>query len=213
MKTSRGRLQITLLKELSGGTFARVYMAEAQGASGIKRLVAVKILRAEWSENQEFIDRTKDEARMLSQLRHPNIVKVEELTQLEGQLCLVMELVEGLDIQEMLEMLKASALRLPPRTAYEIVGKVASALDAAWTKVPYGRDTPIRVVHRDIKPSNVMMTPEAEVKVLDFGTALGEFQEREANTRMFRFGSLKYMSPERRAGDRGPTPVTSTRWA
>ena len=203
MDSSQGRLQITLLKELSGGTFARVYLAEATGGSGIKRIVAVKVLRTEWSDSQEFIARTKDEARMLSQLRHPNIVKVEDLAQLDGQLCLVMELVDGCDIQDLMEALKQRGKKLPPRTCYEIVAKVASALDAAWNKVPYGRDGPIRVVHRDVKPSNVMVTPDSEVKVLDFGTASGLFDEREASTKMFRFGSLKYMSPERREGDRG----------
>lgn len=206
MDSSQGRLQITLLKELSGGTFARVYLAEATGAGGIKRIVAVKVLRAEWSESEEFISRTKDEARMLSQLRHPNIVKVEDMAQLDGQLCLVMELVDGVDVQELLEVLKTRGERLPPRATFEIVAKVASALDAAWNKIPYGRDAPIRVVHRDVKPSNVMVTPDSEVKVLDFGTAMGRFEEREASTKMFRFGSLKYMSPERRDGDRGTHP-------
>jgi len=198
-----GRQQITLLSERSSGTFARVYLAKVTGAGGLTRLVAVKVLREKWNDGDEFHIRTQDEARMLARLRHPNIVKVEEMTQLDGQLAIVMEFVDGLDLKQLVEKLSEDGRRLPPRAVYQICAKVASALDAAYRKTPYGQQSPIQVVHRDIKPSNVMLTPEGEVKVLDFGTARGFFEGREAETAMLRFGSLKYMSPERREGDRG----------
>jgi serine/threonine protein kinase len=198
-----GRLRLRLLQERSGGTFARVYVAEATGQGGLTRLVAVKLLREQWNEADEFVARTQDEARMLARLRHPNIVKVEELTQIEGQLAIVMEFVDGIDLKQLVERLKQRGERIPPRAVFQIVAMVASALDAAYRKTPYGHDKPIAVVHRDIKPSNVMVTPDGEVKVLDFGTARGSFDDRSAHTSMMRFGSLKYMSPERREGDRG----------
>lgn len=198
-----GRQQITLLQERSSGTFARVYLAQVTGAGGLTRVVAVKVLREKWNDADEFHIRTQDEARMLARLRHPNIVRVEEMTQLDGQLAIVMEFVDGLDLKQMVEHLAERNDRLPPRAAYQICAKVASALDAAYRKTPYGHEAPIQVVHRDIKPSNVMLTQEGEVKVLDFGTARGFFEGREAETAMLRFGSLKYMSPERRDGDRG----------
>ncbi|MCB9766099.1 MAG: serine/threonine protein kinase [Alphaproteobacteria bacterium] len=200
------RLDITLLKERSGGTFAKVYLAEATGAGGISRLVAVKVLREKWAQADEFLARTKDEARLLAQLRHPSIVRVEDLVELNGQLAIVMEFVDGIDLQQLIETLKKRGQRLPPRVAYSVVQRAAAALDVAWRKAPYGRTEPIRVVHRDVKPSNIMLTPEGELKILDFGTARGSFENRAAHTTMFRFGSLKYMSPERRFGDRGDHP-------
>ncbi|MCK6523796.1 serine/threonine protein kinase, partial [Myxococcota bacterium] len=203
--TDRGQ-KITLLKERSSGTFSRVYLAEATGAGGISRLVAVKVLREKWAQAEEFLNRTKDEARMLAQLRHPGIVRVEDLVALDGNLAIVMEFVNGIDLQQLVDALKKRGEQLPRRTVYLLIQRIASALDAAYRKAPYGRTQPIRVVHRDIKPSNIMLTPEGELKVLDFGTARGSFEDRSAKTTMFRFGSLKYMSPERRLGDRGDHP-------
>ncbi|MBK7756253.1 MAG: protein kinase [Deltaproteobacteria bacterium] len=203
--TDRGQ-KITLIKERSSGTFSRVYLAEATGAGGISRLVAVKVLREKWAQAEEFLNRTKDEARMLAQLRHPGIVRVEDLVALDGNLAIVMEFVNGIDLQQLVDALKKRGEQLPRRTVYLLIQRIASALDAAYRKAPYGRTQPIRVVHRDIKPSNIMLTPEGELKVLDFGTARGSFEDRSAKTTMFRFGSLKYMSPERRLGDRGDHP-------
>lgn len=197
------RLDLTLLQERSSGTFAKVYLAQATGSGGISRLVAVKVLREKWAQADEFVARTKDEARMLAQLRHPGIVRVEDLVELNGQLAIVMEFVDGIDLQQLMEAHKKRGERLPPRVAYEATLRAAAALDAAFRKAPFGRAEPLNVVHRDIKPSNIMLTPEGELKVLDFGTARGNFENRSAQTGMFRFGSLKYMSPERRLGDRG----------
>jgi serine/threonine protein kinase len=203
--TDRGQ-KITLLKERSSGTFSRVYLAEATGAGGISRLVAVKVLREKWAQAEEFLNRTKDEARMLAQLRHPGILRVEDLVALDGNLAIVMEFVNGIDLQQLVDALKKRGEQIPRRTVYLLIQRIASALDAAYRKAPYGRTQPIRVVHRDIKPSNIMLTAEGELKVLDFGTARGSFEDRSAKTTMFRFGSLKYMSPERRLGDRGDHP-------
>ncbi|MCP4805467.1 MAG: serine/threonine protein kinase [Proteobacteria bacterium] len=201
--SSPGRQRITLLQERSSGTFAQVYLARATGQGGLSRLVAVKVLREKWNDGGEFVVRTQDEARMLARLRHPNIVRVEEMTQLDGRLAIIMEFVDGVDLKQLVEILGKRGERIPPRAAFQIVAKVASALDAAYRKTPRGHSRPIEVVHRDIKPSNVMLTAEGEVKVLDFGTARGLFDDREAHTQALRFGSLKYMSPERRDGDRG----------
>jgi len=194
--------EITLLKQLSGGTFARVYLAEASGGA-ITRLVAVKVLREQWVEVEEIVQRTQDEARMLARLRHPSIVRVEGLVALQGQPAIVMEFVEGLDGKALAETVWRTGQSLSPRAVWELGRRVASALDAAWRKVPYGLEQPLRLVHRDIKPSNLMLSVDGEVKVLDFGTARANFEERQAHTKATRLGSLKYMSPERRDGERG----------
>jgi serine/threonine protein kinase len=194
--------EIVLLKQISGGTFARVYLAEATGGD-ITRLVAVKVLREQWVEIEEIVQRTQDEARMLARLRHPNIVRVEGLVKLKGQPAIVMEFVEGLDCKNLAETAWAKGNTLSPRAVWELGRRVASALDAAWRKVPYGLTKPLQLVHRDIKPSNLMLSVEGQIKVLDFGTARANLEERQAHTKATRLGSLKYMSPERRDGERG----------
>ena len=195
-------LEIVLVHELSSGTFARLYLAEARAPGGIERIVAVKILREQWSESAEILNRTRDEARLLARLRHKNILRVEDLAEIDGQLAIIMEFVDGLDLKQLVEGLIKERLRLSARAILDICAATASALDAAHNRVPYGHEQPLHVVHRDIKPSNIMVSVEGEVKVLDFGTARST-QQRSAQTGALRFGSLKYMSPERREGDRG----------
>jgi len=194
------RQEITLLQERSAGTFARVYLAEANSQDGISRIVAVKILKTQWSSDPELLNRTHDEARLLARLHHRNILRVEALAELSGQPAIIMEFVDGVDLKQIIERTQAP---IPPRAAYRIIRDTAAALEAAYFRAPYGRDEPLRVIHRDIKPSNVMVSVEGDVKVLDFGTARYQNEIRLAQTGALRFGSLKYMSPERRAGDRG----------
>ena len=204
MDCSNGRAaQLTLLQERSAGTFARVYLAEARGGGGIDRIVAVKVMKEQWADADELLTRTRDEARLLARLRHKNILRVEALTEIDGQPAIVMEFVDGVDLKMLMEHLAARGERIPARAAYRIAADTASALEAAWFKAPYGMSEPLRVVHRDVKPSNVMVSVEGEVKVLDFGTARFNHEARVAQTGVLRFGSMKYMSPERRLGDRG----------
>ena len=196
-------MELVLLHEINAGTFARLYLAEARGAGGLDRIVAVKILREQWNEQQDVVSRTRDEARLLARLRHKNILRVEDLVEVDGQTAIIMEYVDGLDLKQLVEGLHQKRQRVPPKVALQIVQETASALEAAYFRVPTGLDKPLRVVHRDIKPSNVMVSVEGEVRVLDFGTARSSAVFRSAQTGALRFGSLKYMSPERREGDRG----------
>lgn len=200
---SSAHYELTLLQERSAGTFARVYLAEARSAGGIDRIVAVKVLKDQWSEHDEMLIRTHDEARLLARLHHKNILGVEAMTTIQGQPAIVMEFVDGIDLAQLIEQLRARGRSLPPRTIYRIGADAASALHAAYFRVPYGRTAPLCVVHRDLKPSNIMVSIEGEVKVLDFGTARFNSEARVAQTGVLRFGSMKYMSPERRLGDRG----------
>ena len=200
---SSAHYELTLLQERSAGTFARVYLAEARSAGGIDRIVAVKVLKDQWSEHDEMLIRTHDEARLLARLHHKNILGVEAMTTVQGQPAIVMEFVDGIDLAQLIEQLRARGRSLPPRAVYRIGADAASALHAAYFRVPYGRTAPLCVVHRDLKPSNIMVSIEGEVKVLDFGTARFNSDARVAQTGVLRFGSMKYMSPERRLGDRG----------
>lgn len=203
---SEKRFELELLQEVNAGTFARLYLAQMRGAGGIERLVAVKLVREQWAGMDEVVTRTRDEARLLAKLRHKNILRVEDLTEIDGQAAIVMEYVEGLDLKQLQDALRTSGKRFSPKAALQIATQVASALEAAWAKIPLGMETPLAVIHRDIKPSNIMVSVEGEVKVLDFGTARANEAFRAAKTGALRLGSLKYMSPERRDGNRGEHP-------
>ena len=196
-------MELVLLHEINSGTFARLYLAETRGSSGLDRIVAVKILREQWGEQPDIVNRTRDEARLLARLRHKNILRVEDLVEVDGQTAIIMEYVDGLDLKQLVDGMRDQRQRLPAKVALHIALYAASALEAAYFRVPTGLEQPLRVIHRDVKPSNIMVSTEGEVRVLDFGTARSSHILRSAQTGAMRFGSLKYMSPERREGDRG----------
>lgn len=198
-----GQREITLLQERNSGTFAQVYLARAKDAGGLRRIIAVKVLKERWTKSDDVLNRTRDEAQLLASLQHQNIVRVEAITEIDDRPAIIMEFVHGLDLAQLLKAVAERNASIPPRAIYEMAEGIASALAAAWFKVPIGLSEPLRVVHRDVKPSNVMLGVDGELKVLDFGTARFEDAGRIAKTEAIRFGSLKYMSPERRNGERG----------
>lgn len=195
------RRRFRFLKELAAGGFGKVYLAEMKTGDNFSSIVAVKVLHGKWVGNDEIVMRSRDEARLLGKLRHRNIVRVEDLTAITGQCAIVMEYLRGVDLKAITLHLKETGAVFPRQAAFEIVGQIATALDAAYNSVPLQGGSPLQVIHRDIKPSNAMVTIEGDVKVLDFGTARASFEEREAKTQALAFGSAAYMSPERLMGE------------
>lgn len=189
------------LKKLSEGTFGKVYLAEIITDSKFSKVVAIKLLHAKWAEHDEIIKRSRDEARVLGRLQHRNIIKVEGLVSIGGKCAIIMEYLNGVDLKSLINFCAQQNIAIPKRVIFEIIGSVASALDAAYNKPPLQGGEPLRLIHRDIKPSNIMLTVEGDIKVLDFGTAQAKFEDREAETQALSFGSAAYMSPERFLGD------------
>lgn len=185
------------LREIASGGFGSVYLAKVMHADGFSRIAAVKLLHRRWSENREIAQRMRDEARLLGWLRHRNIVDVIDLTSIDGRAAVIMEYLEAVDLKTLVQSLADKGEVMPARAALELVSFVASALDAAYNRPPFQGEKPLRVIHRDIKPSNIMVDEAGQVKVLDFGVARAEFENRESHTQELQFGSVDYMPPER----------------
>ena len=184
--------------ELGKGAFGSVYLAEMTSTSGFAKTVALKVLHAEWTQRADMTQRLRDEARLLGRLRHPHIVAVDDLVQVEGQWAVVMEYVPGDDLEALVHRLRGAGRFIPLAAVSGVAEAVARALHAAWSSP--GRDgRPLRVVHRDIKPSNIRITPDGEVKVLDFGIAASTLDGSSGD--VARAGSPAYMAPERLAGE------------
>ena len=180
-----------ILETLGEGSFGVVYLARlSEGA--LQRTVVLKVLKADWASREEILTRARDEAVLLARLNHNNIVRVEQLTEIEGRPAVIMEHVQGLSLDHILR----SHGPMPVAVAISVASKVASALDAAYSRVPPGDQEPLKVVHRDIKPSNIIISVSGAVKVLDFGTAHATFDAREARTSAVTLGSPLYMAPE-----------------
>ncbi len=168
------------------------------------RQVALKVLPAGSSDNDEAIERFKREARTASALNHPNICTIYGFDEHEGQLYLAMELLDGEPLDRRL-----SGKPLDLRVMLDIGAQVADALDAAHTE---------GILHRDVKPANIFITRRGSVKVLDFGLAkLSPEYRRSARHLDARHethieehftsmagttvGTIAYMSPEQARGD------------
>lgn len=192
-----------ILREIASGGFGSVFLARLVQPDGFSRIVAIKLLHPQWSENAEVASRMRDEARLLGLLRHRNIIDVLDLTHLDGRVAIVMEYLEAVDVKAIGKYLDAQGQHLPVTAGLQIIAQAASALDAAFNKAPYEGEKPLRVVHRDIKPSNLMLDSQGVIKVLDFGVARADFDAREAETRGMAFGSFDYMPSERRFMESG----------
>ena len=185
------------IRPIASGGFGTVYLCKEEHRDGFSRIVAVKLLNAQWTDSVEISSRIRDEARLLGLLRHRNIVDVYDLTSIDGRSAVIMEYLEAVDLRFLIQHCQSRGTRIPVRPALEIVAAVAHALDAAYNRPPMKGEKPLRVIHRDIKPSNIMLDGSGGPKVLDFGVAQSDIASKEANTQELQFGSVEYMAPER----------------
>ena len=185
-----------IIEILGEGSFGTVCVARVTG-DPLRRKVALKILKGTYARNQKILNRTRDEARLLSRISHPNIVRVERLMDVSGRPVVVMEHVQGVSLDQLLMRFKEG---LPGAVAIELIRQTCLALHVAYNETAGDDGRPLRVIHRDIKPSNILLSIHGEVKVVDFGIAKGEFDGREAHTESVVMGSRPYMAPERLDG-------------
>jgi serine/threonine protein kinase len=179
---------------LGRGGFGEVYLAVEQKEGGLESEVALKVLREGLDPAGQGLSRLRDEAKLLSRLNHPTIMKVFDLVLLDGRVSLVAEFVDGQDLERCL----GATSGIPLRAMMEVVAQVAGGLHQAWAGRVVGHGAPLRLVHRDIKPSNIRIGKHGHVKLLDFGIARTDELQREADTRTdLLMGSPAYMAPER----------------
>ncbi len=182
----------SLVSELGRGGYGSVYFGQMRGRSGFTKQVAIKVLNDELQDDESLRARLRDEARLLALLNHRAIVRVEDLAKVGGNWAVVMEYVDGADLEQLVKRGP-----IPLRPLCEIVLEVAAALHVAHNARNPQTGRPLRIVHRDIKPPNIRITPAGEVKLLDFGVARASFLSREARTGSLAFGTEGYMAPER----------------
>ena len=187
-----------LLDRIAFGGMAEIYRAKTFDTGGHVHWVAVKRVLAHLAEDDDFIQMLVDEAKIASQLRHPNIARVYEFTQAHGEYFIAMEHVDGKDMRTMLERCRQRKQPVPPQHAAYVAAEIASALHAAHSALdPEGK--PMVIVHRDVSPSNVICAYTGEVKLCDFGIAKATLSQVQTKTGVIK-GKVKYMSPEQALG-------------
>lgn len=188
-----------LLEKLASGGMAEVYLAKNSGANGVSKFVAIKRILPQYSDNEEFIEMFKEEAKIAVNLNHSNVVHIHEFGIERNQFYLVMEYVEGRNLRQILNELKKKANHFQMDQIIYIVKEVAAGLDHAHRCLDGTTGKPLNITHRDMSPQNVMVSFEGEIKIIDFGIAKAETQMEatKAGTLKGKFG---YMSPEQADG-------------
>ena len=170
-----------ILEKIGTGGMSDVYKAKCHK---LNRFVAVKVLKQEFGENENFVSKFKVEAQAAAGLMHPNIVNVYDVGNENGINYIVMELVEGITLKKYIER-KA---RLSVKEAISIAIQVSMGIEAAHNN---------HIIHRDIKPQNIIISKDGKVKVTDFGIAKAATSNTITSNVM---GSVHYTSPEQARG-------------
>lgn len=182
--------------ELAGeGGMAKVYRGQTHGVAGFTRPVAIKRVLAPLSQNPEFLKMFVEEARVVSELDHPNIAQIHDFDRdRTGEYYLVLEWVEGLTLREWSQGYREHGNHTPWSLTAAIGIEVLEALHAAHArKDTQGRPAPI--FHRDVTPQNVMVSNCGVVKLTDFG--LARAMDRSSITKPgFVKGKISYLAPE-----------------
>lgn len=184
-----------LICKIGQGGMAEVYLAKRWNDGGTSSFVALKRLHPFLSARRRFVDMFHDEARLLFQLKHQNIVQLLDVASLEGQRFLVMEYVRGIDVKQLLAH-RGEMLSL--RLALFLIQQLLHGLHYAHTAVD-AQGKPLGIIHRDISPANILISWHGEVKLADFGIAKGAHRLRET-TAFGMKGKYAYMSPEQVEG-------------
>ena len=170
-----------IIEQIGTGGMSDVYKAKCHK---LNRYVAIKVMKAEFSQDKNFVSKFIIEAQSAAGLTHPNVVSVYDVGDEDGIYYIVMELVEGITLKKYIEK-KGS---LTSKEAVSIAIQVAQGMEAAHSH---------HIVHRDIKPQNIIISKEGKVKVTDFGIARAASSQTISSSAM---GSVHYISPEQARG-------------
>jgi serine/threonine protein kinase len=176
-------IRYELLEKIGEGGMGNVYKAKCHV---LNRFVAIKILKTELNNDEDFVARFKREATSIAKLLHPNIVNVHDVGTEENINFIVMEYIEGKTLKQ---VIKAKG-RISSKETLEIAYQIAKALECAHKN---------KIVHRDIKPDNIMIMEDNMVKVMDFGIA--KVADSSTVTNASIMGTVRYLSPEQAKGN------------
>lgn len=179
-----------LTEKLATGGMAEIYLAKLIGPNGFEKQLVIKQIHPRLSGQRQFVDLFVAEAKILVTLAHGNIVPVYELGVVDDTYFIAMEYIDGPTLYRLTEALARRDAVMPPAVAAWITARVLDGLDYAHRK---GEG----VIHRDLSPRNVMLSRDGEVKLVDFGIAVGQGEVAEGEaTAAAPTGSFPYMSPE-----------------
>jgi len=177
---------------------AEVQLALQRGPAGFEKLVVVKLVHENLASQKPFVDMLLDEARLAALVKHPNVVDIYDLGEVDGRYFIAMEYLEG---EPLLAILRAGrdGQRLDVMSTARLIADTAEGLDAAHELRSMAGE-PIELVHHDVSLGNIVVLYNGQVKLVDFGVAKAT-QSAVASTKVQ--GKFGYMAPEKLRGGRG----------
>ncbi len=188
-----------LLLRLAAGGTATVYLGRRRGGAGFSRLVAVKRAHHHLIEDPSFHGALLREARIASQLRHPNVVPIVDVEEVGGELLLIMDYVEGASLAALAAPGGGDALGRA-RAALRVMVDACAGLDAAHRALDE-RGRPLGLVHRDVSPQNILVGVDGVGRLIDFGIAkVSSLRSGHTGLSLLK-GKVPYMAPEYLRGE------------
>lgn len=193
----------TLLRRIAVGGMAEIFLALHRSISGFEKLLVIKRILPNLTEDEEFLRMFLDEARIAATLNHPNIAQIYDVGSVNEQYFIAMEYVHGEDLRSIVRgMKKKSVSYFPLEHSLQIIVGACAGLEYAHSRTDL-QGAPLEIVHRDISPQNILVTFTGDIKVVDFGIARAKMAGQEQITERGQLkGKVPYMSPEQCRGEK-----------
>ncbi|MBK7861055.1 MAG: serine/threonine protein kinase [Archangiaceae bacterium] len=194
-----GRYEI--LRRLGAGGMAEVFLARQHAMGGFEKQIVLKRILPGLAADASFRDMFLQEARLAARVSHPNVVQIFDVGQLDHTFFIIMEFVDGSDLNRLLRTAVRMRQPFPPHVAARIASDVCAGLWAAHSTVG-AEGAPMPIIHRDVSPHNVLVSTLGNVKLSDFGIAKA-FDSSDRTPSSTLKGKITYMAPEHaKPGDR-----------
>jgi serine/threonine protein kinase len=189
----------TITERVDQGGMAEVFRGVAEGIKGFKKSVAIKRILPNLTKNKKFVSMFLDEARLSLHLQHANIVHVFDIGVADSSYFIVMEYVDGLNLKGLIDHEKKLGRKMKISHILWLMAEVCKGLEYAHEAQDPETGRPLGIVHRDISPPNILISKQAEVKLVDFGLAKATSQIETTDPGVVK-GKFSYLSPEAASG-------------
>jgi serine/threonine protein kinase/Tfp pilus assembly protein PilF len=194
--TQFGKYQ--LLDKIAVGGMAELFRAKLTGVQGFEKLIAIKKILPNLSEEENLVTSFIDEAKLAALLHHENIVQIYDFGSTNNEYFIAMEFLFGKDLRTIRKNAKNRELPLSMENVLHIVSRICAGLDYSHNLKDL-QGQPLNIIHRDINPQNILVTYEGQVKIIDYGIAKAASQNNKTRENLIK-GKLAYMSPEQANG-------------
>lgn len=186
-----GKAKYQIIKLLGEGGMGAVYQAKMLGVDGFEKVVAIKTLLDKYTSDEKFVSRFIEEAKLVANLIHENIVQIYQLDQTKAGYYFILEYVDGVSLHDFIDLHNKAGLTMPPNLAVFIAARIARGLAYAHSRKDVD-GTPLNIVHCDVCTHNIMINTEGVPKIMDFGIAKAVNREEMNGIS----GKLGFMAPE-----------------